>query len=186
VRLFIAFDLDDGARAALGDEQARLARLVPRDSAPRWTDAGHLHLTLVFLGEVTDGVAAALVSVCSAPLGAPAFDLSLKGLGVFPPKGAPRILWIGVDAGRDAAGAVQRLVVERVEAAGVELERRPFHPHLTLGRWRTSRPSDARRALGADSGKTIARVRIDHATLYHSRVGSAGSTYTPLARATLT
>jgi 2'-5' RNA ligase len=186
VRLFVALDLDDAARSAVGDEQRRLARALGHDASPRWVGVEQLHLTLSFLGEVSEAVVPAIVAACGRPIDAAAFELVLKGLGVFPPRGAPRALWVGVSAGGGAIEEIQRQVAGRVSDVGIVLERRPFHPHLTLGRWRSSRPADGRRALAADSREAIARVLVDHATLYQSRLGSSAPSYTSLARATLT
>jgi 2'-5' RNA ligase len=68
---------------------------------------------------------------------------------------------------------------------GVAFDDRPFHPHLTLGRWRESRSSDRVIALAAAVKGEMARIHVDRATLYQSRPSSAGPTYTPLAHATL-
>jgi 2'-5' RNA ligase len=68
----------------------------------------------------------------------------------------------------------------------VTLDRRPFHPHLTLARWRRSRRDAARRALAAGPDTPIARVTVDHVTQYECRLTPAGPVYTALARATLT
>jgi 2'-5' RNA ligase len=99
------------------------------------------------------------------------------------------VLWIGVGAGARQIGEVQREVAARCTGAGVELEGRPFTPHLTLGRWRASkrtRRADALRALSADPLTPVAHLTVDHVTLYQSRLSSEGSTYTALARANLT
>ena len=86
------------------------------------------------------------------------FDIVFSGAGVFPPRGAPRVLWIGIGAGVDRTptrfSASWRA---RVAAHGVELDARDFHPHLTLGRWRSSRTSD--RARVARGSAAMARSR---------------------------
>ena len=84
---------------------------------------------------------------------------------------------------QDAArrGRLSRLL----EDAGMPREGRPFSAHLTLARWRDSRPSDRRRAAALDRPMVIARSIVDHATLYRSQLSSDGPTYTALARATL-
>jgi 2'-5' RNA ligase len=78
-----------------------------------------------------------------------------------------------------------RLAVGLTLRAGVAVEDRPFRPHLTLARWRTSRPADGRRARDADRHQEVAAVKVDHITLYHSQLSPAGPTYTALARVTL-
>jgi 2'-5' RNA ligase len=140
----------------------------------------------VFLGEVPDAKAHELVERVGAPIAQPAYELTFSGIGVFPPRGAPRVLWLGAAAGARDTEAVQRELAGRVSALGIPLEDRSFHAHLTLGRWRESRAADREQAIAAASTRSIAKVRVDHATLYHSRLSSSGPTYTALARATLT
>jgi 2'-5' RNA ligase len=74
----------------------------------------------------------------------------------------------------------------RVTALGIEVEDRPFHPHLTLGRWRRSRPADGASALAAAPSGAIARVPVACATLYESRLSASGPSYLARARANLT
>jgi len=186
MRLFIAVDLDDEARAAIADEQRRLkVAFDDGRSSIKWVRADHMHLTLVFLGEVPEARAPAIVDTVNQPVARPPFDLVFAGIGVFPPRGAPNVLWVGAAAGEADSIGLQRELADRVRRLGVEIDQRPFHPHLTLARWKTSRGADRSRALAARRDGAIARVHVDHATLYQSRLSSAGPTYTPLARATL-
>jgi 2'-5' RNA ligase len=187
VRLFIALDLDDKARAAMAAAQKRLAAGIgdASRSSLKWIPPDRLHLTLVFLGEVDDARAPVVIDAAGADLAQAPFDVAYVGVGVFPARGAPKVLWVGVGAGAREVIDLQQALAARVSAAGDRIESRPFSPHLTLARWRESRGADRARALTAAPEGTIARVRVDHATLYHSRISSAGPTYTPLARANL-
>ncbi|PYR15935.1 MAG: RNA 2',3'-cyclic phosphodiesterase [Acidobacteria bacterium] len=186
MRLFVAVDLSEGARRRIAGLQQRIAAAPggPPMSL-KWVTAEHAHLTLVFLGRVDDTLVPSVVDAFGRDVDRPPFDMVLDGLGVFPPRGAPRVLWAGVAAGAPELGDLQRLMAERVIALGIELEDRPFHPHLTLGRWRRSRPPDRDRALAAVPSGAIARVGVTCATLYESRLSSSGPTYVAHARATL-
>jgi RNA 2',3'-cyclic 3'-phosphodiesterase len=185
VRLFVATDLDAAAREEIAALQWRLGRRVRDQSSLKWTKPDQMHLTLVFIGEADEALAAKLIVAMQPVAEQPAFDVTFGGVGMFPPHGAPRVLFLGVQAGAAETTALQREIGDRFERVGVARESRPFHPHLTLGRWRESRSAD-RRAVGevSDTG-VVARVHVDHATLYRSQPSSAGSIYTPLARATL-
>jgi RNA 2',3'-cyclic 3'-phosphodiesterase len=185
MRLFVAIDLDELARSAIAAEQARL-RAETSPSPARWVRPEQLHLTLVFIGQASDPQAAALREAFGAPIAMPPFEMTFGGLGAFPPHGAPRALWIAVQDGTSETVALQREVAARARGLGVALEARPFSPHLTIARCKDARPSDRRRLLAsAGDERRIARVAVDHATLYHSRPSPAGSIYTPLARANL-
>ena len=186
MRLFIAVDLDEAARAAIAAEQKRVASSMgDARTSVRWVKPDHLHITLVFLGDVSEADAPRVAGAVGRPVAAAPFQMTFQGLGVFPSHGSPRAVWIGVTEGATALIDLQREIAQRAAAEGVALESRPFQPHLTLGRWKSSRAADRRRALAASTDEDIARMRVSGATLYHSRISSAGPTYTAVARATL-
>lgn len=187
MRLFVAVDIDAASRAAIAALQ-RTTRDTDRDrqrGTLRWVKPEHLHLTLVFLGNVDDAYAPAVIEAYAQPVPTAPFDLVFRGLGAFPQRGAPRALWVGVDEGANEVVAVQQVMAERAQGLRIPIDARPFSPHLTLARWKESRPSDRRLLDNADD-KPIARVPVSRATLYQSRLSSAGPTYTALAHATLT
>ena len=129
MRLFVAVDLDDTARVAIAAEQQRVAAAIGESrSSVRWAHADHLHLTLVFLGEVPDEHAKAIGDAVGRPVDAPPFPMTLQGLGVFPPHGSPRAIWIGVTGGSEALVDLQHTLARRVAAEGMTLETRPFRP----------------------------------------------------------
>jgi 2'-5' RNA ligase len=165
MRLFVALDLDDDARLAIAALQQRVAKALEADRSIKAVDPAHMHLTLAFLGEIAERDVPAIVDALSTSIGVDPFAAVFQGLGVFPPRGAPRVLWLGVAEGSDEIVEVQRVVARRLEVLGVALEPRPFHPHLTLARWRTSRPADRPRALSVES-RAVAGMNVDHVTLY--------------------
>jgi 2'-5' RNA ligase len=184
-RLFLAIDCDDAARAAIAREQARLRRALDGGSAIRWVKPAQMHLTLVFLGRVAEPRVPALVDACAESIAYPPFTLVFGGLGAFPARGAPRVLWIGAREGNSAAERVQRLVADRVEALGLRTDRRTYHPHLTLGRWRDASRGELARVRALDDHEPVARIQATEVILYESRLSPAGSSYTALARAKL-
>jgi 2'-5' RNA ligase len=104
---------------------------------------------------------------------------------MFPSAGAPRVLWLGVTSGASEVVGVQREVATRVTRLGLALERRPFHPHLTLARWRTSRPSDRRHVDLAEWAHEVARIEVRQVSLIRSRLSPDGPTYASLAQGSL-
>jgi 2'-5' RNA ligase len=181
MRLFTAVDLTDEARAAVAAVQDRLRPKLKR-SAIRWVRPEQLHLTLVFIGDIEE--AQPLVDTFRADLPAPPFRLGLGGLGMFPPHGAPRVLWLGALQGAAETVALHFLVSERLAECGVPRPSAAFTPHLTLARWRSSRPSD-RRTVDTRSAALVAAVDVSSVTLYQSQLSPGGSVYTPLAAARL-
>jgi 2'-5' RNA ligase len=188
MRLFTAIELNEDARQAIAAEQKRIAGVLGRDteSSLTWIRPEHMHLTLVFLGEVEQAHTPAVIDAMGEDLeNAEPFPMVFAGLGLFPAHGAPRVLWLGVSTGATEAIELRRRVAERLSPTGVTIEERAFHPHLTLARWRKTRHADRRRLAAADRGAEVARVEVGAVTLYQSRLSSSGPTYTMLARAPL-
>lgn len=181
LRLFLAFDLPEEHGAEI---RSRTGRLRPKLPAARWVPVDNLHLTLAFLGAteadrvpgLTDAVAPAFASV--APL-----DLTLAGGGTFPPNRPARIAWVGI-GGPPELLAVQRRVAEAATGhLGLEAERRPFHPHVTVARPRrpwSRRPAE--RFAGAFEGRVGEPFTITEGVLYRSDLGPGGARYSALDR----
>lgn len=184
MRLFTAIELTEDARAAIAAEQRAVAdRLGDRSQSLRFVRVEHLHLTLVFLGDVPDARVAPLVEVMNSDIPRAPFRITFGGLGVFPVRGAPRVLWLGVVDGAREVIDLHARVADRLTAAGVAVDRKPLHPHLTLARWR-----DGRRSARPDAPSTpglIAALDVKAVALVQSRLCSAGPSYTRLAQARL-
>lgn len=180
-RMFVAIELDDSASALRAS--ARQAQALPPTF--KFVKPDQLHLTLVFLGDVASPLSDRIIAAMQQPIDdVPPFHMAFGGLGVFPPRGAPRVLWLGVSEGEREVIALQRTVARRMEALGIQPEDRPFHPHLTIGRWRQSRPSD-RPTLRSDAHTSTAGMSVDRVTLFESRLSSKGPTHVALAHAPL-
>jgi 2'-5' RNA ligase len=184
MRLFAALDLDTPAREAIASGQASLRAAV--DLELRWVQPAQLHLTLTFLGEVPASQADDVVRSFSGSVPLPAFEIVLAGLGVFPPRGAPRAVWTGVRDGESALRALHAEVARRVRDAGFAAGDGAFRPHLTLARFKRSRPADRYLVLRQTAFERGIRQKIDHATLYQSELSSGPPRYVELARANLT
>lgn len=174
----MAILLAPAIRERLASEVERL-RPVARDVA--WTARDNVHLTLKFLGEVDHARLPALGEALGHGVAAcPAFSLVVDGLGAFPSRSRPRVLWAGVGPGAGEA----TVLAERVDAAlaplGFPPERRPFSAHVTLGRVRTPR-ADPRLAEALDHGSVFGRQLVDRVALMRSELSPRGARYTELA-----
>ena len=137
IRVFVALDLPVQAKKILEQTIQALDNLLP--SGVRWVDPKGIHLTLKFLGDVdAERVNGLLVAMEAAANGFeyPSLSLGLSGLGVFPNTRDARILWAGVSGNLAALERLQALVDGALFEIGYAWERRPFRPHLTLGRVR--------------------------------------------------
>ena len=150
MRLFVAI----APPAAVLDELEDKVRPL-RSAWPglRWTGREAWHLTLAFLGEVSDDTAAALgPRLERAARRHPALSLSFGPGGAFPVPDRARVLWAGIDGDRDALTALARSVAAGARRAGAAPpdEGRRFRPHLTLARCR--QPADVRRLVDSLAG----------------------------------
>ena len=125
-RLFLAIGLPPPIKQAL-------APLVSSLPDVRWTPEEHLHLTLRFLGDVEEERIEMLTDRLNA-LRVQKFLLPLEGVGSFPPKASPRVLWCGVGSGHPRLHQLRQRVDDAVLACGIEADLKTFHPHVTLAR----------------------------------------------------
>jgi 2'-5' RNA ligase len=185
MRLFVALDVDDRVRQQADALMGRLRRRL--DSNVKWVPAANLHVTLSFIGQVSsEEVASRIRQALATPIETPPFEMAVSGLGMFPERGGPRVIWAGLVAGAEAVVRVQRDVARRLEqAAGLAPESRPFHPHVTLGRYRTAGRVADRRTIEQLGAGELGRLLVDHVTLYESRLSPKGPTYIPLMQAPL-
>lgn len=170
-RLFVAVAPPEEAGEALD----RLCEGLP---GMRWSDPEQFHLTLRFIGEVGQGtfyeVGEALAGVTHPP-----FELALKGIGQFPPRGIPHTLWAGVEDPSGAVGSLRRRIERALGEAGVPPERRKFAPHVTLGRFRTPPPEE--RLASYLFRRNLFRTKafpVSSFGLYSSQLRPEGSLYT--------
>ncbi len=126
-RLFVALDTPP----AVND---RLVGLCQGVSGAKWADSAPFHLTLRFIGDADDGLLRD-IQFALAEIAAPTFDLALKGVGYFPPRGPARILWAGVEA-EPLLLRLRDQVTAALDALGLEPEHRKFAAHITLARFK--------------------------------------------------
>lgn len=130
-RLFIAIDFPE-------DIRQQLTRLCYGLPGARWVDENALHLTLRFIGEV-DGGLFRDIRDSLADIKRPGFRLSLKGVGYFPPRKNPRVLWVGVEK-NEALLLLRNKIESTLVRLGLPAEERKFSPHVTLARFRDQAP----------------------------------------------
>lgn len=174
-RLFVAIRPPPGIREQLLDLMEGVPDL-------RWQQDGQLHLTLRFIGQVerpvAEDVAAALENIRFGR-----FDLSLSGVGMFE-RHRHGALWAGV-APREPLRALNAKVERACQSAGLEAERRAFHPHITLARWKGPAPA-LDRFIGQHGGLASEPWPVGRFILYESRLSREGALYEPAVTYDLT
>lgn len=187
MRLFVAVEIDERIRREAARVGERLAEALGPGGrrAVTWVAPANMHLTLRFLGEVEEGVAAELRARIARPFDTAAFRLAVSGLGAFPPGGAPRVFWLGLAEGAEGLGRLHDEVEARLDGLGFERETRPFRAHLTLGRVKAPLGAGARTALAATPAADIGWCEVSQVTLFESRLSPRGAVYTALAHGPL-
>ncbi len=176
IRAFVAVELDAAARRRIAEWVDRTRR---EGEGVRWVAARSWHITMRFLGEIDPGTVPELLSALRVALEeVPPFATRWERLAPFPPGRRPSVMALHPTSGTDLsilAGIVERAL----EGVGFERERRRFHAHLTLGRFRG-------RGAGGAAGESRASepivVPVEELTLFESELRPAGALHHPLGR----
>lgn len=170
-RLFVAIRPPQDIRDLLVDAM---------DDSPdfRWEVEEQLHLTLRFVGEVERPLANDLADALGAIRSA-CFDLRIAGVGRFEQRNSGT-LWAAVEPKPPVAALAAK--VERVcQSAGLEPERRAFHPHITLGRWKGRRGREVQEFLERNAGLSSSSFTVDEFILFESRLSRHGAHHEAVA-----
>lgn len=181
-RVFCAVELPSKVRARAVEHITRLRDAVPYARAS-WERMEKLHITLKFLGEIASNQIETLSDAASrAVQSTRPFILALEGAGAFPPRGVPRILWLGINDSSGSLSELQNHLEEECERAGFAREERPFHPHLTIARIRTPRAARQLAQLHQELGFEVIDFSVTELVLMQSELAASGSRYTEISR----
>ncbi len=166
-RLFVAIRPPESVRDRLIDAMDDGAELG-------WVKDDNLHLTLRFIGEVertfANDIAVALGRIRAAP-----FALSLAGIGRFDRRNGGA-LWAGVEP-KAPVMALAAKVERACVLAGLEPERRTFHPHITIARWNRRSAAFVDAFIARNTGLTSDSWEVDAFTLFESHLSRHGAHY---------
>ena len=188
LRAFIAVEIPPEIHQAIEEETAPV-RAALNKSLVRWVPAANTHLTLKFLGDVSP----ANVEMLTQMLGVEAnqhqtFEMKFEGLGAFPNPKRPRVIWIGIQAPAELE-ALQHGIEAAAAILGYPVEKRPFSPHLTIGRVKQNVGSAGmqkiRLALEETQVGSLGTARVAAVHLFKSDLKPTGAVYTQLYSAPL-
>ncbi|MFQ5817239.1 MAG: RNA 2',3'-cyclic phosphodiesterase [Terriglobia bacterium] len=179
MRLFVAIDLTPEIHAILAE---LMDKLRPTTTAMRWTKPEGLHLTLKFIGETPDEKLDAIrVRLANVHSTAPV-EMRFRDLGFFPNERQPRVFWVGIEATPNLAELAAQVETE-LAALGIPPEKRPFVPHLTLGRFRAPDRSRAlQETIRTFAAREFGRQTATEFFLYQSQLSPRGASYKKLER----
>lgn len=146
-----------------------------------WTKILNWHITLVFLGAMTESSVAPLSQIIDNAFdNSPAYITSLKGIGVFPEKRKPNVLWLGLDNIQPLLPGYQKLTTLLLQN-NFTFDSKPFKAHLTIARIKSLENSEALYTLLQDNQNTpFGEVPVNRVTLYESMSSPNGVMYQPL------
>jgi len=179
IRTFIAIDISDEVRSNLKKLSADLKSRV-RDV--RWVRVEGIHLTLKFLGYVSEKVIPSLKEVMREAAQTTPFEMEVKGLGAFPNARRPRVIWVGVEEPTGTLLELAKRIEQCMKPLGFAPEDRPFNPHLTLGRvMKDGKPgTELEGLIERERGKSLGFVKADEIILFRSDLKPDGAIYTKL------
>ncbi len=169
-RLFVAIDFPEAIKA-------QLKPLCSDLPGAKWVNEHQMHLTLRFIGDTDkqqeEAIQTGLADIRSTP-----FRMSLQGVGQFPPKGKPRVIWIGVHA-EAALNQLQAKVEQTIRRCGFVEADHPFSPHITLARFREAPSRElVERYFERHQHIKTEVFPVDWFVLYSSQLTPSGSIYT--------
>ncbi len=188
IRAFIAVELSEPVRQAVAGFQEELAKAR---ADVKWVKTANLHLTLKFLGEIQEEQLPVLQQALQdAVKEFKPFTIQLEGIGAFPKTTYPRVVWVGIQTGKEELTKLASAVEAACHSVGFpeedrllqQAQDRSFSPHLTIGRVRSrDRLAALVKQLQTAEFQASSPTLVDHITLFQSTLSPHGPTYTPLA-----
>jgi len=179
MRSFIAIEILEDIKDKITEIQQKLKAT---NADVKWTEPNNIHLTLKFLGEIDDEKLGKIINLLpSVARGCKPFKIEIGGVGKFPPRGIPRIIWVGCKGGLSAIGSLSKSIDECVSDIGIAKEKREFAAHVTIGRVRTSRNATfLNETIEILSGASFGSQIVKKIVLFKSQLGGTAPVYTAI------
>lgn len=180
MRLFVSVDLPDDLAPPLGAIQRELADA----SGLSFTDPDQAHVTLKFLGDVTDDRLEELSDAIRAAVqqaDVPPFDATVEGLGAFPSHDYIRVVWAGFTAGSTELTRLHEAIDSEMVGLGFEEEEHSFTPHVTLARMEHAGGKELVQSV-LDHDPHVGPMTVDAVRLKESTLTPDGPEYTTVER----
>ena len=178
MRTFVAIDLPEELKSELTKRQEHLKNVA---RGARWVRPEGIHLTLKFLGEISDKQAGQVTEILSLLPPFEPLEVRVEGFGFFPNARRPRVLWVGIKGGTPLETLASE--VERsLKALGFPREQRPFRPHLTLARFPNPRSQpQLEREISQGLSTVLGALTVRNFSLIESRLLPQGAIYRKMA-----
>ena len=182
IRLFLAFDLPPDIMGPV----TQFSREIKRSPLNvKWVNVKNMHLTVLFMGNIKNDkiseIEKIIEKVCTRY---GKFDLSLRGIGVFPNRRRPRVIWMGLEGDLERMSFFRDALQKQLRPFGIRQEKRRFKPHLTIGRFRKIKnnitDSFLEDILNQNKDISSAVAVLDRVSLIRSELRPTGAEYTQL------
>ena len=180
IRSFLAFELPSEIKKIVARVSGELRQSTLN---ARWVKVDNIHLTVVFMGSVeTEDITAIAQGVQEVCQTFGPFDMSLKGIGCFPNRRTPRVLWLGLDGELERMSDFRDALQGHLTGFGIKEEKRKFKPHLTLARFRKPKKMDVKedQLLSKYEDISSSVCSLKELILFKSDLKPTGAVYTKL------
>ena len=178
IRTFLAFELPLEIKNTVARVSGELRQSTLNAT---WVKVDNIHLTVIFMGNIETGdipaIAQGVQEVCQT-FGP--FDLSLNGIGCFPNRRNPRVLWLGLDGDMEPMSDFRDALQEHLTGFAIKQEMRKFKPHLTLARFRKTKKMDSKeeQLLSRYEDLSSSVCSLKELILFKSDLKPTGAVYT--------
>ena len=178
VRTFVAFDTPVEIRESMSSLQSELKR---SNADVRWESLGKLHATIKFLGDVDErNLPKIIAKIEQSVSNAPPFTITYSGIGAFPDKRHPRVIWIGCETSDSTLLKMKNELDAALQPYGIPIEERAFHPHITLGRVKSANGINDLLSMLENLTFEPRSTKVDRIVVMKSTLKPQGSEYSLL------
>ncbi len=182
MRTFIAVELPESVRERLGQLQGKLK---DTENRIRWVNPSLIHLTMKFLGEVKEKNLEKVIQIAGNAVGRfSVFKMKIGKMGVFPSFSSPRVIWVGIEEGKDKLETLAAELEEKLSQQGFSRSSRKWTSHLTLARVKVLKEKERLKALLLQYCKEVEgiEVKVKSLSVIKSELTPRGPIYTVLER----
>ncbi|TDJ07367.1 MAG: RNA 2',3'-cyclic phosphodiesterase [Deltaproteobacteria bacterium] len=162
IRIFIAIDLPEDIKGSLTSLRSKI-------KCANWVKREQMHLTLTFIGEVSEFKLREITEVLNQISFHP-FSLKLYGVGHF----AQKVFWAGINPNEDL-GLLKDEIDQKLLGIGIQLENKSYKPHIALARLKGSKADDLAKLLEQFSLFESREIKVDKFILFSSTLTPKGA-----------
>ncbi|MEZ0290131.1 MAG: RNA 2',3'-cyclic phosphodiesterase [Sulfolobales archaeon] len=179
IRSFIAVEIENHeVRRRIIEFKNMISSIAGSSIKP--VEDENIHLTIRFLGEIDLATLDSVKKILDKLTSFKRFELHIRGVGGFPSLGRPRVIWIGIEKGFENLREIRRYIDSFVSKLRVQPDQHEFHPHITIGRVKTSLPPKVTQILADHTNEDFGITPVSKIYLKKSTLTPRGPVYSDL------